>query len=148
MTSILLVTGSRHIGAKTGCGEDKTTPLSWRDGRGRFALRQCAENDRPSHPCPATEAEDTRRRESPAGAPGTQEPIANPVRPIRVLVVDADARVLTALRATVSSNPDLELLGAVPDAATALAGDAETSRVVALADVGHLSGGPEPRAPA
>jgi DNA-binding NarL/FixJ family response regulator len=71
----------------------------------------------------------------PPEPPGTHEPVANPVRPIHVLVVDADARVLTALRATVSSEPDLELLVAVPDAATALASDPETRRVVALVDV-------------
>ena len=62
---------------------------------------------------------------------------APPNRPVAtgVLVVEADARVLAALRAAISSEPDLELLGAVPDAAGALASDAGAARVVALVDV-------------
>lgn len=57
-----------------------------------------------------------------------------------MLVVDPDARVLTALWAAVSNEPDLELLGAVPDATTALASDAEATRVVALVDVSGAGG--------
>lgn len=58
-----------------------------------------------------------------------------PTEPIRVLLVDADARVLAALRDSISAEPGLEVVGAVSGAAAALSCAVENAPVVALVDV-------------
>ena len=63
------------------------------------------------------------------------EPPARSSELIRVLLVDADARVLAALRDSVSAEPGLEVVGAVSGAAAALACAVENAPVVAVVDV-------------
>ena len=63
------------------------------------------------------------------------EPPVRPADPIRVLIVDPDARVLAALRDTISAEPGLAVVGAVPGAPAALSCAVENAPVVALVDV-------------
>ena len=63
------------------------------------------------------------------------EQIPPPPRRIRVLVVDADARVRSAFQAALSSEPDLEVIATVPEPAAALALVDEPRRAVALVEV-------------
>ena len=63
------------------------------------------------------------------------DPPVRPPEPIRVLLVDADTRVLAALQDTIGAEPGLEVVGAVAGAPAALACAVENAPVVALVDV-------------
>jgi two-component system response regulator DesR len=74
-----------------------------------------------------------------AKRPGAEPPESciepKPAEPVRVLIVDEDARVRAALRAAISLEQDLEVLGQAAGAPAALAIASDAAPFVALVDI-------------
>ena len=75
------------------------------------------------------------RRDYDSNPAGSHPLSFSPHEPIRVLVVDDDARVRAAIRQTIAFEDDFRLVGEAADAPTATALADETGPSVALVDV-------------